>query len=76
MRLVHVQALSGFRLAVEFEDGSRGEVSLAKDLWGPAFEALRDPAYFAQVALSEFGAPTWPNRTDIAPDAIYAEIMG
>jgi hypothetical protein len=50
MRMVRVRALPGFRLAVEFEDGVRGEVSLEADLWGPAFEALREPEFFAQLA--------------------------
>lgn len=36
-------------LAVEFEDGVRGVIDLAQDLWGPMFEPLRDPAKFAEV---------------------------
>ena len=50
-------------------------VDLSADLWGPAFEPLKDPARFAEVFL-EHGAPTWPNGADIAPDAIYEDLTG
>jgi hypothetical protein len=39
----------------------------------PMFERLRDEAYFALVFL-EFGAPTWPNGFDIAPEWLRREM--
>ena len=36
-------------------------------------EPLRDQAYFARVFL-EFGAPTWPNGFDIAPEWLRREM--
>ena len=36
-------------------------------------EPLRDPSYFAQAFL-EFGAPTWPNGFDMAPDWLHDEM--
>lgn len=71
--IVKVKALPDYRLEVEFEDGVQGVVDMSGDLWGPAFEPLKDPAFFAQVFLED-GAPTWPNGTDIAPDAIYEDL--
>lgn len=35
--------------------------------------SLRDPSYFAQVSLN-FGAPTWPNGLDIAPEWLRREM--
>jgi hypothetical protein len=35
---------------------------------------LRDPVFFAQVKLAEWGAPVWPNGVDIAPDALHQRI--
>jgi hypothetical protein len=43
---------------------------------GPVFAPLRDPAYFAQVRLAEWGAPVWPNGVDIAPDALHDRTHG
>lgn len=37
------------------------------------FAALRDEALFRQVGL-EWGAVTWPNGLDLAPDAMYEAI--
>ncbi len=73
-RIVKIQALPEFRLEVWFEDGVHGFVDLREDLWGPMLEPLKDPAFFAQVGLDEFGAPCWPNGADIAPDAIYDDL--
>jgi hypothetical protein len=42
-KVILVRALDGFRLAVRFNDGLEGVVDLSDDLWGPAFEPLRDP---------------------------------
>ncbi|GMU65225.1 MAG: hypothetical protein AMXMBFR36_14990 [Acidobacteriota bacterium] len=73
-RAVKVRALPEYRLEVEFEDGVRGIIDLAAELWGPVFEPLKDPAKFAEVGLDEFGVVCWPNGADLAPDALYDDI--
>jgi len=40
---------------------------------GSMLEPLRDEAHFARVFL-EFGAPTWPNGFDIAPEWLRLEM--
>ena len=75
-RVTRVEPLDGFRLAVEFSDGVRGEVDLADELWGPAFEPLKERALFAQAAVDRFGAVCWPNGADLAPDALHARLTG
>ena len=65
----------GFRLHVRFSDGSAGEhdfTALVNEA-GPMTEPLRDELYFARVFL-EFGAPTWPNGFDIAPEWLRREM--
>ncbi len=69
--LIRIEPRPGYRLFVEFSDGVGGEVDLSSRLFGPVFEPLRDPAFFSQVSLDEFGAPCWPNGADLAPDALY-----
>jgi hypothetical protein len=41
---------------------------------GAIFEALRDPAVFAQARVV-LGAVQWPNGADLAPDAMYDAIQ-
>jgi hypothetical protein len=60
-------------LWVRFSDGTEGEVDLGDGLRGPIFEALRDPARFAQVAI-ENGTIVWPNGADWAPETLYDRV--
>lgn len=69
-RLRKVEARPGHRLYVEFEDGACGVVDLADRLFGPMFEPLADPELFGRVTIDEFGAVSWPNGADLAPDAL------
>lgn len=75
-RLAAVEALPGFRLRVQFMDGTEGTVDLMGLIQSPGagvFAALADPSLFSQVFI-EHGAVTWPGEIDLAPDAMYAEI--
>jgi hypothetical protein len=75
-RLKDVEALSGYRLKVCFQDGLEGIVDmslLVRSENAGVFAALRDETVFLRVFL-EYGAVTWPGEIDLAPDAMYQEI--
>lgn len=75
-RIAKFRTLSGFRLSVEFMDGTTGEVDLSRLVMSEkagVFATLRDPQVFAQARL-EYGAIVWPGEIDIAPDAMYDAI--
>jgi hypothetical protein len=74
-KVTRIERLDGFRLRVRFNDGSEGMHDFAAMVCEPgsAIEPLRDEAYFARVFL-EFGAPTWPNGFDIAPEWLRREM--
>ena len=74
-RVSSVVALDDHRLEVTFDDGLRGIVSLQDRLFGPMFEPLRDPEFFRQASVDEFGAICWPNGADLAPDALYEQLQ-
>jgi len=63
-------------LHVRFSDGSEGvhDFSGMVNEPGPMLEPLRDETYFSRVFL-EFGAPTWPNGFDIAPEWLRREMQ-
>ena len=75
--IVKVEHLGDFRLRVTFADDLVADIDLAERLAGdvgPMFEPLRDPAFFAQVAVdSELGTIVWPNGADLAPDALHED---
>jgi hypothetical protein len=75
-KLTRLERLGGFRLRVRFSDGSEGvhNFSAMVNEPGPMFQPLRAEAYFGRVFL-EFGAPTWPNGFDIAPEWLRREMQ-
>ncbi|MCA1772321.1 MAG: DUF2442 domain-containing protein [Halomonas sp.] len=73
-RITKVETLTGYRLRLTFNDGTQGVVSLCDRLFGPMFEPLKDPDFFAQARVDDFGAVYWPNQADLAPDALYRRV--
>jgi len=75
-KIIKLEKLGGFRLRVRFSDGSEGVHDFAPMVQepGPVMEPLRDAGYFARVFL-EFGALTWPNGFDIAPEWLRREMQ-
>jgi glycine/D-amino acid oxidase-like deaminating enzyme len=74
-RISKVTALKDHRLYLEFTDGVKGEIDLSQRLFGPMFEPLQDPEFFFRVGLDDFGAVCWPNGADLAPDALYRQLL-
>ena len=74
-KVMQLERLGGFRLRVRFNDGTEGVHDFAPLVaeHGPMLEPLREPDYFARVFL-EFGAPTWPNGFEIAPEWLRREM--
>jgi hypothetical protein len=74
-KVTRLEKLGGFRQRLRFNDGSEGvhDFSAMVQEPGRTLEPLRDEAYFARVFL-EFGAPTWPNAFDIAPERLRREM--
>ena len=74
--VAEVTALPGFRLHVRFNDGVEGDVDMDSFIHSSTagvFAQLADPDRFAQ-AYSEYGAVTWPDELDLAPDAMYIKL--
>jgi hypothetical protein len=75
-RIVAVEALSGYRLKLRYDDGVAGEISLIHLLDKPVFQPLRDPSLFSQVKVRRGRALEWPGEVDLCADALYLEITG
>jgi hypothetical protein len=74
-KVTKIDKLGGFRLRVYFNDGTAGEHDFFALVQQPGLvrEPLRDPTFFDKVFL-EFGAPTWPNGYDMAPEWLRREM--
>jgi hypothetical protein len=68
-----VKPLADYRIYVELEDGRKGVFDLKPYLDHGVFRELQNPHYFNRVGIL-FGAVTWPNEQDIAPETLLAEL--
>ena len=74
-RVIEAQYVSAFVLRLRFDDGTEGEVDLEKEIWGPVFEPLRDPAYFRRFSVHpELQTVVWENGADFSPEFLYQQV--
>lgn len=73
-KITQLKVLPGHRLDVTFADGRSGVVDLSKDRFDGMLAPLADESFFAQARIAD-GVVTWPNGAEIAPDAMYDEIL-
>jgi hypothetical protein len=71
-QVIEARYLGDYKVWLEFDDGRKGVVDLADDLYGETFETLRDKARFADFYL-DYGLATiaWHHGADFAPDYLY-----
>ena len=73
--VIEARYVRDHRVWLRFEDGTEGEIDLADELRGSVFEPLRDPKYFARLAVSsDLGTIFWPNGADFAPEFLYERL--
>jgi len=73
-----VRPLAGYRLWLQFADGSEGEIDLSSRLsWHGVFAPLQSGENFRQVRVNrELGVVEWPNGADLDSDVLYSTITG
>ncbi len=60
---------------LKFSDGSKGEVDLKGELWGPVFEPLKDPSVFRRFSVHpELHTIVWDNGADFSPEFLYSAL--
>lgn len=75
IKLLTAVPIDDYKIEVSFDDGVNGVLDMRPRLFGPIFEALKDPALFKQATVDEFGALCWPNGADQAPDALHDQLQ-
>ena len=73
--VIGVRPLGGYKLEVEFSDGTVGvrDFSSIAAKTGAMSEPLKDATYFGRVFIED-GALTWPNGYDWDPIALHDEM--
>ena len=69
--------LSGYQIALEFDNGEAGVVDLSDVIRDfSAASALRDPAMFQSFTLDDWPTLVWPNGFDLSPEMLYERAIG
>lgn len=76
LKIIHAEALSGYRLRLRFADGVEGEIDLSQLVGKGVFQLWRDPEAFRSVAIGSAGEVRWSDEVDLCADALYLEITG
>lgn len=71
-RVISVEPLDGYRLALTFKNGEKGIFDCNEYLEFGVFQELKDERYFRMVKLwDELGTICWPHGQDFCPDSLY-----
>lgn len=66
------ERIGPYRLRVGFDDATSQDIDFEPVLHGELFAPLRDPDFFARVALDpEAGTLVWPNGADFDPATLH-----
>jgi hypothetical protein len=72
LRICEARVCGPHSLRLTFNDGTSKQVDVRPLLDGTIFEPLREPGYFATMALDSIcGTVVWPNGADFAPEALH-----
>jgi len=75
LEVVKARYAQGYKVWIEFNDGTSGTVDLSDVLWGPMFEPLKDIKLFKQFFISDIlHTIAWENGADLAPEYLYEKL--
>ena len=76
LEVIDAKYIEEYRLWIQFNNGKSGEIDLKDQLWGPAFEPLKDIAEFREFSVSnELCTIAWENEVDFAPEFLFEKVL-
>ena len=75
-RITKVEALSGYKLRLEFADGVAGTADVSALAGKGVFALWNDVAEFRKVRIGSSGELVWGDQLDLCADALYMKITG
>jgi hypothetical protein len=76
MKITKAKPVGGYRLEVEFDNGTLGTIDLSDYAGIGVFHPWLQPGLFEQVSVSPEGALSWPGGLDLCADALYLRLTG
>lgn len=76
VKLLHVTPQAGYKLRLEYEDGTSGEVDISDMVGKGVFQTLADPALFETVTVGDHGEVRWTDELELCADALYLQVTG
>jgi Protein of unknown function (DUF2442) len=73
--VVEVIPEPNYCLLVRFKNGLAGHIKLEREQLTGALTPLLDPQFSKRVYI-DYGAVAWPGDIDLAPDAMYSQVVG
>ncbi len=70
IKVTEAKYVSGYRIALTFNDGQKKIVDLENELHGEVFELLKNIDYFKRFKLNPFTIE-WENGADFSPEFLY-----
>ena len=75
-RIVKVETLEHYRLALSYADGVEGVVDLSYLVGKGVFSLWEDEEAFRNVTIGPSGELLWGEQVDLCPDSLYLKITG
>lgn len=76
MEPISVEARGGYRIWIQYSDGTSGEVDLSHLAGKGVFAAWNDQRFFESVRLADGGGIAWGKDLELCPDDIYLRLTG
>lgn len=73
---VALEARSGYRLWVRFDDGVEGEIDLSRRAGRGVFAIWNEPGAFESASITPHRTIRWSDDAELCADAVYLEITG
>jgi hypothetical protein len=74
-RVVKAEPRKNYRLWLQFDDGTQGEVDLSDLVGKGVFQRWKDPEEFAKVFVDPVTRTVaWPGEIDLCPDSLLSSL--
>ncbi|MCY3585257.1 MAG: DUF2442 domain-containing protein [Acidimicrobiales bacterium] len=76
VRPIWIEARSGYRLWVAFDDGTEGELDLSRRAGRGVFAVWDEPGAFESAEITPRRTIRWTDDAELCADAVYLQITG
>jgi len=76
IRPIKVQALPGYRIYLEFSDGTKGQVDLSDLAGHGVFQVWKDYDFFEKVHIGNHREIKWNDEIELCADSLYLKLTG